>query len=47
MRSSILGLQPAELAIHPLDGRFLQSHPGQDLLGAVLYVMCEVPRVHM
>lgn len=37
----IFGLPPAELAIHPGDGRFLQLHAGNHLLGSVLYLMCD------
>ena len=33
-------LPPAEAAIHPADGEFSQRHAGHDLLGAVLYLMC-------
>ncbi len=37
----IFGMSPAEAAIHPLDGEFSQQHAGHDLLGAVLYLMCD------
>jgi catechol 2,3-dioxygenase-like lactoylglutathione lyase family enzyme len=37
----IFALPPAETAIHPADGDFSQSHAGQQLLGAVLYLMCD------
>lgn len=31
----------AEAGIHPLEGTFPQKHDDQDLLGAVLYLMCD------
>jgi hypothetical protein len=34
-------MSPAEAAIHPLDGEFSQLHAGHELLGAVLYLMCD------
>jgi catechol 2,3-dioxygenase-like lactoylglutathione lyase family enzyme len=37
----ILGLPPAELAVHPGDGNFAQTHAGHSMLGAVLYLMCD------
>lgn len=37
----IFGMNPAEAAIHPLDGEFSQDHAGHRLLGAVLYLMCD------
>ena len=37
----IFALPPAEAAIHPADGEFSQRHSGHDLLGAVLYLMCD------
>jgi catechol 2,3-dioxygenase-like lactoylglutathione lyase family enzyme len=37
----IFAMSPAEVAIHPLAGEFSQKHAGHDLLGAVLYLMCE------
>jgi catechol 2,3-dioxygenase-like lactoylglutathione lyase family enzyme len=37
----IFALPPAELALHPGDGRFVQEHAGTDLLGAVVYLMCD------
>jgi predicted enzyme related to lactoylglutathione lyase len=36
----IFGVSPAEAAIHPVDGDFSRQHAGDDLLGAVLYLMC-------
>jgi hypothetical protein len=37
----IFALPPAELAVHPADGTFVQDHAGHPLLGAVLYLMCD------
>jgi len=37
----IFALPPAEAAFHPADGHKLQQHGGRDLLGAVLYLMCD------
>ena len=37
----IFAMPPAEAGIHPLDGEFSQRHAGHDLLGAVLYLMCD------
>jgi len=37
----IFAMPPAEAGIHPLDGEFSQRHSGHDLLGAVLYLMCD------
>jgi catechol 2,3-dioxygenase-like lactoylglutathione lyase family enzyme len=37
----IFAMSPAEAAIHPLDGEFSQQHAGHELLGAVLYLMCD------
>ena len=37
----IFALPPAETAIHPTDTDFSQTHAGQKLLGAVLYLMCD------
>ncbi|HUC29714.1 MAG TPA: VOC family protein [Candidatus Acidoferrum sp.] len=37
----IFAMSPAEMGIHPLEGEFSQSHGGQQLLGAVLYLMCD------
>lgn len=37
----IFAMPPAEAAIHPLDGEFSQRHAGHELLGAVLYLMCD------
>ena len=37
----IFAMPPAEAAIHPADRDFSQTHAGQPLLGAVLYLMCD------
>ena len=37
----IFAVSPAEAAIHPGNGDFSQSHAGHQLLGAVLYLMCD------
>jgi predicted enzyme related to lactoylglutathione lyase len=37
----IFAMPPAETGIHPLEGEFSQSHAGHNLLGAVLYLMCD------
>jgi hypothetical protein len=44
----ILAMSPAEAGIHPLEiGQFLQRHAGHDLLGAVLYLMCDDPKAQI
>jgi len=37
----IFSMPPAEAAIHPTELDFSQTHAGQQLLGAVLYLMCD------
>jgi catechol 2,3-dioxygenase-like lactoylglutathione lyase family enzyme len=37
----IFAMPPAEAGIHPLEGEFSQQHAGHQLLGAVLYLMCD------
>jgi catechol 2,3-dioxygenase-like lactoylglutathione lyase family enzyme len=37
----IFALPPAEAALHPADGSSVQPHAEHDLLGAVLYFMCD------
>ena len=37
----IFALPPAEMAIHPTSGDFVQRHAEQELLGTVLYLMCD------
>lgn len=37
----IFALPPAELGVHPSEGTFVQSHAEHDLLGSVLYLMCD------
>ncbi len=43
----IFALPPAELAVHPGDGGFVQAHAEHKLLGAVLYLMCDDVRAMM
>lgn len=37
----IFALPPAEVGIHPADGERHQPHGGRQLLGSVLYLMCD------
>jgi hypothetical protein len=37
----IFALPPAELAVHPGDGEFVQMHAGHPMLGGLLYLMCD------
>ena len=37
----IFKLPPAEMALHPTNGGFAQRHAGHEILGAVLYLMCD------
>ena len=37
----IFGLPPAELGVHPAPSPFVQRHADHDILGAVLYFMCD------
>lgn len=37
----IFALPPAELGIHPGDGKFVEHHADHDLSGSVVYLMCE------
>lgn len=37
----IFELPPAELAVHPTNGDFVQRHAETDLLGVILYLMCD------
>jgi catechol 2,3-dioxygenase-like lactoylglutathione lyase family enzyme len=37
----IFALPPAEVALHPSNGEFVQRHGGHDLIGALLYLMCD------
>jgi catechol 2,3-dioxygenase-like lactoylglutathione lyase family enzyme len=37
----IFRLPPAEAAVHPLEGDFAQQHAGHELVGSVLYLMCD------
>jgi hypothetical protein len=37
----LFALPPAELAVHPGEGQFVQRHADHPMLGAVLYLMCD------
>lgn len=37
----IFALPPSEAALHPTDGATRKTHGGRELLGAVLYLMCD------
>lgn len=37
----IFGLPPAEAAVHPVDGPFAQRHAGHEMMGALVYLMCD------
>jgi hypothetical protein len=37
----IFALPPSEVAVHPSDGTITQNHAGHDMLGVVLYLMCD------
>jgi|SRR6185369_3932603 len=37
----IFELPPAEVGIHPSDGKFVQQHADHELLGSVIYLMCD------
>jgi predicted enzyme related to lactoylglutathione lyase len=37
----IFALPPAEMAVHPGGGEFVQRHAEHPLLGVVLYLMCD------
>jgi predicted enzyme related to lactoylglutathione lyase len=37
----IFALPPAEIAVHPASGNFVQRHAAHELMGAVLYLMCD------
>jgi hypothetical protein len=37
----IFALPPAEMGVHPSSDNFVQAHAGHQLLGAVLYLMCD------
>lgn len=43
----IFALPPSETAIHPTDVDFSQTHAGEKLLGAVLYLMCDDLKVEI
>jgi hypothetical protein len=37
----IFALPPAELGVHPSGGESVQQHAGHNLLGTVMYLMCD------
>jgi hypothetical protein len=37
----IFALPPAELGIHPGDGKFVERHADQELSGSIVYLMCD------
>ena len=37
----IFELPPAEAAVHPSDGAFVQRHSGHELIGSLVYLMCD------
>ena len=37
----IFAMPPAEAGIHPSDDEFTHRHAGQELMGGVLYLMCD------
>jgi catechol 2,3-dioxygenase-like lactoylglutathione lyase family enzyme len=37
----IFGLPPAEAAVHPGDGEFSERHAGHEMMGALVYLMCD------
>jgi hypothetical protein len=37
----LFALPPAELAVHPGDGEFVQMHAEHPMLGALLYLLCD------
>jgi hypothetical protein len=37
----IIALPPAELGIHPGDGKFVEHHADHDLSGSVIFLMCD------
>ena len=43
----IFGMSPAEAGIHPLEGESSQQQGGQQMLGGVLYLMCDDLNAHM
>jgi hypothetical protein len=43
----IFGLPPSEVAFHPAEGEFVQTHAGEQLVGAVLYLMCDDLQAYM
>ena len=43
----IFALPPAEVAVHPMNGEFVQDHAGHRMVGAILYLMCDDVRAEV
>jgi hypothetical protein len=43
----IFALPPAEMGIHPGDGKFVEHHADHELSGSVVYLMCDDIRATM
>jgi len=43
----VFALPPAEMGIHPGDGKFVERHADHELSGGVVYLMCEDLRATM
>ena len=43
----IFALPPAEMGIHPGDGKFVERHVDHELSGSVVYLMCDDLRATM
>ena len=43
----IFALPPAEMGIHPGDGKFVERHADHELSGSVVYLMCDDLRATM
>lgn len=37
----ILALPPSEIAVHPGSGEFSERHAGHEMIGALMYFMCD------
>ncbi len=37
----LFALPPTEMAVHPSDKNFVQRHAGHNLMGAIVYLMCD------
>jgi hypothetical protein len=43
----IFALPPAEIGIHPGDGKFVERHADHEISGSVIYLMCDDLRATM